>query len=299
METRIHTLQDLEKWHFDGTALAVIGAPIKHSLSPQMHNAALQKLSESDNRFENWRYFSFHIEPEDLAVALKLFHAKHFLGLNLTIPHKITVLPFLTRIDPAAQLIGAANTLIREKDGYAGYNTDGYGFQKAVEESFCTSLASENVILLGAGGAAQAAAVQALQQNSKSLWIGNRSPERLDTLFSILGTMTEAKGKLHRFQLPLLPEDIPLDALVVNATSLGLKAEDPSPVTWHFSSEAKAFDMIYKNTRFLREARSQGSMAADGLSMLLYQGVRALEIWTKASVPIETMRQALNEAAHR
>ena len=124
---KIYTLQDLETTEFSGTPLAVIGHPIQHSVSPAMHNAALAQLRETDSRFIDWAYYRFDIAPEDFAQALALFHKRCFLGLNLTIPHKVQVLDLIQDVSPDAQSMGAVNTLVWNELGYDGFNTDGYG----------------------------------------------------------------------------------------------------------------------------------------------------------------------------
>ncbi|MBC7367518.1 MAG: shikimate dehydrogenase, partial [Undibacterium sp.] len=149
------TLADLDGWTFPGTALAVLGYPIKHSISPAMHNAALAAFAPTDARFADWRYFRFEVQPDDLPRGLELFHAKNFHGLNLTVPHKVIAFDRIAATDPAARPIGAVNTLLRKSEGWRGYNTDGYGLAAAIREILGLDLAGAHVILLGAGGAAR------------------------------------------------------------------------------------------------------------------------------------------------
>ena len=114
----VFTLADLETWSFPGTALAVLGHPIKHSISPVMHNAALAELARSDKRYASWKYFRFDIPPEDLPRALELLRGKNFRGLNLTVPHKVIAFDLIAAIDPAAKPIGAVNTLLATDQGW-------------------------------------------------------------------------------------------------------------------------------------------------------------------------------------
>ncbi|HEX2099254.1 MAG TPA: shikimate dehydrogenase, partial [Candidatus Synoicihabitans sp.] len=114
------TLTDLDHWSFTGTALAVLGHPIEHSLSPRMHNAALAELATRDPRFATWKYFRFDVPPQDLRLALERFHSRGFLGLNLTVPHKILAFDRVHTVDPAARPIGAVNTLRRTPQGWNG-----------------------------------------------------------------------------------------------------------------------------------------------------------------------------------
>ena len=147
---KIYTLADLKVWDSPGTALAVIGQPIKHSLSPIMQNTAIEQLSQEDKQFEGWAYFRFEIDPKDLPKALELFHEKRFFGLNLTVPHKVIALDLLGEITDSAKAIGAVNTLKWTDSGYEGFNTkeDGYGMSKGIEEGL-VNLKESSVLILG------------------------------------------------------------------------------------------------------------------------------------------------------
>ena len=183
---KVFTLADLRAWTRAEPSFAVLGKPIAHSLSPKMHDAALDAAARERSAPElaARRYFRFEIAPEELGEALPLFFAKHFLGLNLTIPHKVAALPLLKKISPEAEIIGAANTLARDDalGGWRGENTDGRGFARAAEMSLGVKLAGTRVVLLGAGGAARAIAATALAQGCASLTIVNRSRERAEAL---------------------------------------------------------------------------------------------------------------------
>ncbi|HSI08933.1 MAG: shikimate dehydrogenase [Rariglobus sp.] len=293
----IYTLADLDTWSFPGTALAVLGHPIKHSVSPPMHNAALAQMAQSDARFASWKYFRFDIAPDDLPVALEKLHACGFAGLNLTVPHKIIAFDRVAALDPAARLIGAVNTLRRTSAGWHGYNTDGYGLATAIREDLGRELAGAHVLLLGAGGAARGAAVECLQRGCASLTILNRTRRTLDELIAQIST-PDAKALVRGISLDELSA-VPSGALVINATSAGLKSDDPLPVDLAvLPRPAGVFDMIYNppETPLLTQARSLGIPAANGLSMLVHQGVRALEIWSEAAVPVDAMRAAVHSA---
>ena len=160
---KTYTFKDLEKTEFGETALAVVGHPIAHSISPAMHNSALAKLSETDPRFSNWNYFRFDIAPEQFAQSLKLFHKRGFLGLNLTIPHKVQVMNLIQEVSSEAMSTGAANTLVRNDSSYAGLNTDGYGLLRGLELDLGVSPQATSCMVLGSGGAARAAAVPFLR----------------------------------------------------------------------------------------------------------------------------------------
>ncbi|MES1194545.1 MAG: shikimate dehydrogenase, partial [Opitutus sp.] len=151
----IHTLADLSAWPYSGVALAVIGHPIAHSLSPVIHNAALAALARTEPRFRDWRYFKFDIAPGDLPAALAAFHRLNFRGLNLTVPHKSLVVEHLAKSDAFVHAAGAANTLTFFEDGWHGANTDGYGLTHSLQQALGAGLPGAHVILLGAGGAAR------------------------------------------------------------------------------------------------------------------------------------------------
>ena len=295
------TLDDLDSWQCEGPCLAVLGHPIKHSISPAMHNAALVDMSRQDPRFSNWRYVRFDVPPDNLSHALERLHAKRFLGLNLTVPHKVLAFSLVGTIDPAARPIGAVNTLRREPEGWKGFNTDGHGLSTAVRETLKMSLENSHVILLGAGGAARGAAVECLRKNCRSLWIGNRSSENLARLIADLRGLA-SNTPLHGFSNLSLPANLPSGALVINATSAGLRPEDPLPISLSgIPGPTGVYDMIYNpaETPLLRAARHLQIPAANGLSMLIHQGVRALEIWSGAPVPVEAMREAAMKAMGR
>jgi shikimate dehydrogenase len=275
----VFTLRDLETWSHPGTSLAVLGHPIKHSVSPPMHNAALAALGRSD-----WRYHRFDVPPADLPRALELLHAKQFHGVNLTVPHKIIAFDRVDEIDPSARPVGAVNTLRRTPRGWHGFNTDGYGLAAAVRATLGRELAGAHVILLGAGGAARGAAVECLGRGCASLWIANRTPENLEALLALLAPLA-GRIPLRGFAPAAPPADLPSGALVINATSAGLRPDDPAPIDLTALPNVTAvFDMIYNppRTPLLRQADFLGLPHANGLAMLAHQGAKSLEIWSGA-----------------
>jgi len=295
------TLADLAHWSFPGTALAVVGRPVGHSLSPEMHNAALAELAQTHPEFNKWRYFKFDIAPEDLPQALALFHEKKFHGLNLTVPHKSLALSRLVSCDEFVTAAGAANTLTAVAAGWHGANTDGTGLSLALGEQPGVKLAGHPVILLGAGGAARAAAIECLQQGCSALWVGNRSPEPLRALLAATRDIATRIPR-HGFDLAQPPAELPAGALVINATSLGLAPNDPSPVDLRrIPQPALVYDMIYRppQTALLRQAVASGVPGANGLSMLIHQGARSLELWTGKKAPVQVMQRAAAAALAR
>ncbi len=295
-----YTLEDLENWGYPGVSLAVLGFPVRHSISPAMHNAAIGKMAEQDPRFADWRYFRFEVEPDDLLESLPLFHQRGFFGLNLTVPHKEIALPALSQVDPAAKEIGAVNTLRRAADGYEGFNTDGYGLSQGIREDLDRSLENSDVVILGAGGAGRAAAVQALRSDCRSLQIINRNPDRLENLLQTLRPIAQERSIPLSGIAPQDPElSLPRNGLIVNATSLGLNSDDPLPLPKEkLPSAPLLYDMIYNPpaTELMTLAKANGGHAANGLSMLVHQGARALEIWSDHPVSAQTMARAARAA---
>ncbi len=292
------SLADLAAWSRPGTSLAVLGHPIKHSISPAMHNAALARLAAADARFADWQYFRFEVHPDDLPRALELLREKQFRGVNRTVPHKIIAFARVAAVDPAARPVGAVNTLLRTDAGWRGHNTDGYGLAAAVRETLGRDLAGAHVILLGAGGAARGAAVECLQRGCASLAIANRTRANLDAL---LATLAPIAGGIpvRGFAPDAIPADLPAGALVINATSAGLKPTDPLPIELAaLPRPAAVFDMIYNppQTALLRAAAALGLPHAHGLAMLVHQGAKALEIWS--GIPAPQTAPTMSAAAH-
>lgn len=289
----VFTLADLRTASFAPVPLAVLGHPIAHSLSPRMHNAALAALP----RFADWHYYKFDVEPAALPAALAALAARGFHGVNLTVPHKVLAVAEVASIEPSARAAGAVNTLLRADAGWQGFNTDGYGLATGVRETLGGELGGHAVILLGAGGAARGAAVECLARGCASLAIGNRTAATRDALLAALRPLAGAIS-LRGFDPAAPPSDLPAGAWVINATSLGLRPDDPPPIDLALLPRARGvYDMIYNppRTALLAAAERLGLPAANGLSMLVHQGARALEIWSgvPAAVTAPVMAAAL------
>ena len=268
--------------------LAVLGYPVKHSLSPAMHNAALQEMGIEGE------YIAIETKPEALEAQLNKMASEGYTGTNLTIPHKQLAFALLDNLDDSARLPGSANTIHFSATGLKGYSTDGYGLEQAIYNAFeINSLAGKKVFMAGIGGAGRAAAMHCAALGAQ-VTIANRSIEKAMTLAQeIKGTM--AVSDFHHF------ETIKEHDIIINATSVGMKPEDPPLFPQEaFREGQRVMDMIYVNqvTPFMRPAIAAGAKAINGLDMLLYQGVRSLEIWTGMEVPVKTMRNALNKAAN-
>ena len=295
---KTYTLADLKVWDFPGTALGVIGKPIDHSLSPIIQNTAIEQLCKGDKKYQGWAYFRFEINPKDLSEALKLFHLKRFIGLNLTVPHKVLALDIIREIADSAKAIGAVNTLKWTDSGYEGFNTDGYGMSRGIEEGLGINLKGSSVLILGAGGAARAAAVECLNQQAGSIRILNRSKDRLNAMLSSLSNLAGFESIIPLHEKEDLA-DLPKAGICINATSLGLKPNDSLPLDLNcLSPEWAVYDMVYnpQETQLFIEAQKHGCAVRTGLGMLVHQGAKALEIWTGKEIDAQIMHKVAEQA---
>jgi shikimate dehydrogenase len=294
----VYTLADLKKGIDPAIRLGVFGDPVEHSLSPQMQNAALKHCKI------DIQYARFHILPNELAEALQLVRKEEFVGLNLTIPHKVAARELLDSIDEDVKKIGAANVVKSEAGKLRGFNTDGRGFSRAVREEFSVDLRDMRVLVLGAGGAARAIAHQCAKENCERLVIANGTFEKGQQLADSLRNFFEGPkvfGPVPRRQAIPWEEaafrfQIANVDLIVNATPVGLNRGDSSPIPSRLlAPHVMVYDAIYtaKRTPLVAAAIEAGARATNGLSMLLHQGALAFEIWFECEAPLEVMRKAI------
>jgi len=296
----VYTLADLKDWHDvdPPIRLGVFGDPVEHSLSPQMQNAVLKHCKI------DMQYVRFRILPKELREALELVHKLEFVGVNLTIPHKIDALGVVGIADENAKRVGALNVIKFENGKRRGFNTDGRGFARAVRDEFSVDLRDMRIMLLGSGGAAHAIALQCAKENCERLVIANRSIEKAQKLADELRDFfagPKVLGPVARLQAISLEEaairfQIGHADLVVNATPVGLNRGDPSPIPSRLlAPHLMVYDTVYSAARtpLVSAAIEAGARAANGLSMLLHQGALAFEIWFQREAPIEVMRKAL------
>jgi shikimate dehydrogenase len=268
----------------------LIGDPVAHSRSPALHNAAFAHLGLRA-RYELW-----HTPAADLPARVESLRAPHILGANVTLPHKIAVLELLDRLDPAVQVIGAANTIIREADGsLTGANTDAPAFLSSLREEAGYDPAGQTAVILGASGAARAAAVALIGAGLARLAVANRTIERAEALLGDLLAAAERDPPLYALALDDagLPELLAEATLIVNATSIGWHGNDSPLAAAHIPPGALVFDMIYRPTQLLRDAASRGARTLDGAGMLARQAALAFERWTGRAAPLDVMRAAL------
>lgn len=300
----VYTLSDLHNWSemtsdvVPPIRLGVIGDPVTHSLSPQVQNAALKHCTI------DMQYARFHISPDDLGETLKQVRALDFVGVNLTVPHKIKALSSVDNVDPDAKCIAAVNTIKIDNGNLLGFNTDGRGFSRAIREEFSVDLRDLRVLVLGAGGAARAIAMQCAKENCERLVIANRSFEKAKKLAEDLRNFfagPKVLGPVARLQAVAWDEtafrfQIANVDLVVNATPLGLNPGDAAPIPARLlAPHLMIYDTIYSRgqTAFLAAAIQAGARASNGLSMLLHQGALAFELWFEREAPLDAMRKAL------
>jgi shikimate dehydrogenase len=274
-----------------GVTLAVLGDPIEHSLSPVMQNAALAARGLAH------RYGRLRVSEAELAEAFRHLRNR-LLGWNLTLPLKLAAVKLVDEINEDAQWLNAINTVVCREGKLAGFNTDGIGLHRALDEAFGTSWKRTSVAIIGAGGGAGSSAARYLARiGVPELVLVNRTPEKLEPLRIALAGLTN----LRLYGWDGLPRAVAESHLLINASSLGL---DGTPLGWDpgwLQEDHRVFDMVYRRepTPVLAWARSRGIVAADGLAMLLYQGSAAFRHWLGEPVPEAEMRRALYTAAGR
>lgn len=276
---------------FKAELVGVFGHPVSENPTIVMLEAAFAALDL------HWRYLTIEVLPGDLPDAVRGLRAFGMRGVNLTIPHKIAVLPLLDEIAPDAALIGAVNTVRRDGDRLIGENTDGKGFLRALRDDAALEPPGLRVVVLGAGGAARAVAVELALAGAKRITVVNRSPERGRDLADLIGSRTEAESEfVHWRDRYRLPADCDV---LVNATSIGLYPSRERPeIDYHtIRSGTTVCDVIPNppDTPFLQEARRRGARTLDGLGMLVYQGAIGFELWTGREAPVAAMHRALAE----
>lgn len=298
-----------------------------------MQNAGIARLNL------NWRYLAFEVHPNDLPAAIAGAKAMKFLGLNLTVPHKLLALKMCDVLDESARVWGAVNTIrfeTRNANGQwvplnevpadqvgpvrsHGFNTDADAIVRSINEDLGLNLRGASVLVLGAGGAGRAAALRLAAEGVANLFLLNRTEEKAGQIAVEISSRfpgvrihvtvqnpnreAELANSLRRHNAAInVFHGYPREKvdLVLNATSLGLKANDPLPldINWLRSNKPHfVYDMIYRpaETNLLHEAKSLGCKTANGIGMLLYQGAKALELWSGKPAPIVEMRRALEE----
>ncbi|MFW5926035.1 MAG: shikimate dehydrogenase [Myxococcota bacterium] len=272
----------------------IFGWPVAHSASPGMQNAAFEAAGIDAV------YVPFAVPPERLPQAVEGVRALGVRGLNVTLPHKETIVPLLDAVDPDARALGAVNTVSRDGDRLVGTNTDGPGLVRSLEEAG-VSVGGRSVTVVGAGGAARAAVVGLVRAGAVDVTVAARRPERGESLLSDLKeVLRDVPSRTCRLDATLA-ERFERTDLLVQATHATL---DGGPAADHFAASlpldalpesAAVVDLVYepRETSVLRAARMRGLTPVDGLGMLLHQGALAFETWTGTPAPLEAMRARL------
>ncbi|BAB05043.1 shikimate dehydrogenase [Halalkalibacterium halodurans] len=268
----------------------LLGHPVGHSLSPLMHNQMFQLLD-----FDGY-YHAFDVEPSQLEKAVEGARALQMQGFNVTIPHKVTIMDYLDMVDEEAQEIGAVNTVVMKDGQLFGSNTDGQGYLESLMDVVTTPFPTQDVLIIGAGGAARAIGTVLKREKVRSITIANRTLAKAEEFSGVLESsetscsalsLKEAEQQLERF------------SVIINTTSVGMSPRvDDMPLSLErLSRETVVSDLIYNplETKFLREAKQKGAKTVDGLGMFVNQGALAFELWTGLRPDREKMRRCVLE----
>ena len=277
------------------TVLGIIGYPIGHSMSPVFQQAALDACGVDA------RYVAYQVAPDGVEVFVNGLRQPGIMGINVTVPHKLAVMPFLDEIDDWATEAGAVNTIVNRQGRLTGHNTDGYGFLRALQEGAGFEPSGRRTLILGAGGAARGVVLALAREDVGDLTIANRTPERAENL----AQLALNRGIAAR-AIPLAGTDLAEAAataeLIVNCTTIGMthgpgENETPLPAE-AIPPTALVNDLVYNplETRLLREAAQAGAKTLGGIEMLVYQGAASFEMWLERPAPVAVMLEAATRA---
>ena len=271
---------------------AIIGDPIEHSLSPTIHNAAFNACSL------DYVFVAFRVKKDELKQAIEGFRALGVAGFCVTIPHKVAVMEYLDALDPLAEAIGSVNTVVNNNGKLTGFNTDAPGFLEPLARREI-EIEGKNVVMLGAGGAARAVAFMLVNEGAKLTVLNRTLPKAEELARGIKNSLKKDIGVLE-MTADNLKKAMGKADVFVNTTSVGMSPDinsTPIPVEL-LRSGLVVYDIIYNpaETRLLREAKSKGAIALNGMEMLAWQGARAFEKWTAYKAPIDVMLKELKKA---
>jgi shikimate dehydrogenase len=264
---------------------AVIGDPIDHSLSPNIHSAAFRELDLESS------YIAYRIPKGELSDGIESLKKIKIDGFNVTIPHKIEMMKYLDKMDESCSIIGAVNTVTNTEGILKGYNTDMDGFLDPFKKKEI-KIQDTKILLLGAGGAARAIVAGVAKEKAKHITIANRTLEKANNLAQFANKIGLDANAIT---IENIENDLKGYDIIVNATSIGLKNE-PSPISLEsIKPETVVYDIVYMpmNTDFLKKAKERGAKIIYGYEMLLGQAVRAFEIWHGIEAPYNAMKKAL------
>ena len=266
----------------------VIGDPIEHTLSPIMHNAAFKALKL------DYTFLAFKVKPAELENAVNGMRALNIRGLNVTMPHKSSILKYLDRVDLSAQIINSVNTILNRDGKLFGFNTDGVGALKALRENDVEPK-GRKILLLGAGGAARAIAYTMVRE-SDELAVLNRTLKPAQELAKLLEKTANKKIISGALSPKEIKHNLQDSDILINATSVGMKPKPEESLIPPklIGPNLAVIDIVYNpiETQLAKDAKAAGAKVVSGVEMLIYQGAASFEIWTGKSAPVEVMRQA-------
>jgi shikimate dehydrogenase len=264
---------------------AVIGDPIDHSLSPNIHNAAFRHLKLDHT------YIAYKIPAGELSAGIEALKAIKIAGFNVTIPHKIEMMKFLDEMDTTCKIIGAVNTVLNEDGKLKGYNTDMIGFLDPIKKKNLT-IKDSQVLLLGAGGAARAIVTAMVKEKAGKITIVNRTLENANKLAEFA---KKIGGNVDTVSIQEANKLITDYKFIINSTSIGMRNE-PSPIsTENISKDSIVYDIVYQpiNTDLIKKSKENGATIIYGYEMLLSQAACSFEIWHKMEAPYDVMKKTL------
>ncbi|WP_296862975.1 shikimate dehydrogenase [uncultured Methanobrevibacter sp.] len=267
--------------------VGLIGHPVEHSFSPPMHNAAFDALNM------DYAYVAFDVNPNDLKSAIEGAESLNIKGFNVTIPHKVDVMQYLDELDEVARLIGAVNTI--DFKNLKGYNTDGIGAVKAIEE--VTSIKNKNVVVAGAGGASRAISFYIAKYGAESLTILNRNEAKAESLASDVSD-SGLIGEVAYDSINAIGNYMEGADVLIDTTPLGMHpniSDEPIVKADMMDEDLVVFDAVYNpnETVLIKEVIKANAKPVYGIKMLLYQGAESFKIWTGKTAPIDVMEKAL------
>lgn len=267
--------------------VGLIGHPVEHSFSPPMHNAAFDALNM------DYAYVAFDVNPNDLKSAIEGAESLNIKGFNVTIPHKVDVMQYLDELDEVARLIGAVNTI--DFKNLKGYNTDGIGAVKAIEE--VTSIKNKNVVVAGAGGASRAISFYIAKYGAESLTILNRNEAKAESLASDVSD-SGLIGEVASDSINAIGNYMEGADVLIDTTPLGMHPninDEPIVKADMMDEDLVVFDAVYNpnETVLIKEAIKANAKPVYGIKMLLYQGAESFKIWTGKTAPVDVMEKAL------
>ncbi|HAG51752.1 MAG TPA: shikimate dehydrogenase [Deltaproteobacteria bacterium] len=274
--------------------LGIFGYPISHTLSPAMHNAVIKALGL------DMVYLPFEVKPSNLKEAINGIKSLGIIGVNITIPHKESVIRFLDDISEEARLVGAVNTIVNKDRKLVGYNTDGSGYMASLKEELGFNPKSKRIIIIGAGGAARGILAALATQKPKSITVANRTLSRAVSLIKAFkGKFRDTRFEAIDLDNNMLKMSFNSVDLLINTTSVGMKQSKALKIPLETLPKiAIVSDIIYNplETLLLKKAKKIGLTTHGGLGMLVHQGARSFKLWTGMDAPMNVMRKAALKA---